>query len=280
VKLYRTLSGNILEHGNECYLINQGWNEIVNRDNLYGYMENILASTNAISDGHRLINENLFAPIGDQEVWAAGVTYLRSKTARMEESSISGSGSFYDHVYEALRPELFYKSSPGNVVGSNDLVHIRKDSKWNVPEPELTLFINKHGNIQGYTIGNDMSSRSIEGENPLYLPQAKVYERSAALGPGLLILEHPIDPDTIINMRIFRNQIEVYNDSVSIQQMKRKHNELIDFLYAENAFPYGCYLMTGTCLVPPSEFTLQVNDEILINIDEIGLLRNIVGIKK
>jgi 2-dehydro-3-deoxy-D-arabinonate dehydratase len=280
VKLYRTLSGNILEHENKCYLINQGWNEIVNRDNLYGYLENILTSTSVISDGHRLINENLSAPIGDQEVWAAGVTYLRSKNARMEESSISGSGSFYDHVYEALRPELFYKSSPGNVVGSNDLVHIRKDSKWNVPEPELTLFINKHGNIQGYTIGNDMSSRSIEGENPLYLPQAKVYERSAALGPGLLILEHPIDPDTIINMRIFRNQIEVYNDSVSIQQMKRKHNELVNFLYAENAFPCGCYLMTGTCLVPPSEFTLQVNDEILIKIDEIGLLRNIVGIKK
>jgi 2-dehydro-3-deoxy-D-arabinonate dehydratase len=280
MKLYRTLSGNILEHGNEYYLINLGWNEIVNRDNLYSYLGNILINTRPLPDGHVLINKKLYPPIGDQEVWAAGVTYLRSKTARMEESNNSGGAGFYDHVYDAARPELFYKSSPGNVVGPNDIVHIRKDSKWNVPEPELTLFINKYGNIQGYAIGNDMSSRSIEGENPLYLPQAKVYERSAALGPCLLVLNHPIDPDTVINMQIIRNQKEIYSDSVSIRQMKRKHNELVDFLYAENAFPSGCYLMTGTSLVPPSEFTLQVNDEVQIAIDGIGLLRNIVGTKK
>ncbi|HEV3221613.1 MAG TPA: fumarylacetoacetate hydrolase family protein [Puia sp.] len=280
MKLYRTLSGNIIEHENGYYSINLEWNEIVNRDKLYSYLENFLTYTDPISDGYNLIDEKLCPPIGDQEVWAAGVTYLRSKTARMEESSTSGSASFYDHVYDAVRPELFYKSSPGNVVGSNDIVHIRKDSIWNVPEPELTLFINKLGNIQGYTIGNDMSSRSIEGENPLYLPQAKVYERSAALGPCLLVLNHPVDPNTSISMRIIRNEKEVYNDSVSVRQMKRKHNELVDFLYSENTFPSGCYLMTGTCLVPPSEFTLLVNDEILITIDGIGLLRNIVGTKK
>lgn len=280
MKLYRTSAGNILEHINEYYLMNSEWNEIINRDNLHAFLENFLSSTGPYKDGEKMIHEKLCAPVGDQEVWAAGVTYLRSKTARMEESSNSGGASFYDHVYEAVRPELFYKSCPGNVVGSNDIVHIRKDSVWNVPEPELTLFINKYGNIQGYTIGNDMSSRSIEGENPLYLPQAKVYEKSAALGPGLLVLNKPIDPDTSINMRILRNGNEVYNDSVSIRQMKRKHSELVSFLYTENVFPSGCYLMTGTSLVPPSDFTLQVNDEIFIVIDEIGLLHNIVGTKK
>jgi 2-dehydro-3-deoxy-D-arabinonate dehydratase len=280
MKLYKTSSGNFLEHNNEYYFINLGWTEIVNRDDLYNYLENFLKKTVPVSDGPRLINEKIFPPISDQEVWAAGVTYLRSKTARMEESSISGGASFYDLVYEAERPELFYKSSPGNVVGTNEIVHIRKDSSWNVPEPELTLFINKYGNIQGYTIGNDMSSRSIEGENPLYLPQAKVYEKSAALGPCLLILNRPIHDNTDINMRIIRNGKEVYNDSVSILKMKRKHGELVHFLYAENDFPNGCYLMTGTSIVPPSEFTLQVNDEIIIEIKEIGLLRNIVGIKK
>jgi 2-dehydro-3-deoxy-D-arabinonate dehydratase len=280
MKLYKTLSGNILERNNEYYLIAPGWNEIVNRNNLYDYLENSMVNTGPLKAGEKLIREKLLPPIGDQEVWAAGVTYLRSKTARMEESSDSGGASFYDHVYDAIRPELFFKSCPGNVVGTDDIVHIRKDSVWNVPEPELTLFINKYGNIQGYTIGNDMSSRSIEGENPLYLPQAKVYEKSAALGPGLLVLNKPIDPDTGINMRIVRNGIEVYNDSVSIRQMKRKHSELVSFLYAENLFPSGCYLMTGTSLVPPSDFTLQVSDEIFIVIDGIGLLHNIVGTKK
>lgn len=280
MKLFKTSTGVILEHLNEYYFLNSEWNEIVNRDNLYGHLENFLASAGPLKDGEKIIHEKLCPPIDDQEVWAAGVTYLRSKTARMEESSNSGGASFYDHVYEAVRPELFYKSSPGNVVGSNDIVHIRKDSSWNVPEPELTLFINKYGNVQGYTIGNDMSSRSIEGENPLYLPQAKVYQKSAALGPGLLVLNKPIDPDTSINMRIVRNGNEVYSDSVSIRQMKRKHIELVSFLYAENVFPSGCYLMTGTSLVPPSNFTLQINDEIFIVIDGIGLLHNIVGTKK
>ena len=173
MKLFKTSTGVILEHLNEYYFLNSEWNEIVNRDNLYGHLENFLASAGPLKDGEKIIHEKLCPPIDDQEVWAAGVTYLRSKTARMEESSNSGGASFYDHVYEAVRPELFYKSSPGNVVGSNDIVHIRKDSSWNVPEPELTLFINKYGNVQGYTIGNDMSSRSIEGENPLATWQIK-----------------------------------------------------------------------------------------------------------
>ena len=280
MKLYRTFSGNILEHKNEYYFIDRSWTEIINRDNLYNHLESFLMKADPVSDRPGLTNEKILAPVSDQEVWAAGVTYLRSKTARMEESSVSGGASFYDQVYEAVRPELFYKSSPGNVVGTNDIVHIRKDSLWNVPEPELTLFINKYGNIQGYTVGNDMSSRSIEGENPLYLPQAKVYEKSAALGPCLLILNGTIHKDTDINMRIIRNGKELYNDSVSILKMKRKHRELVHFLYAENDFPKGCFLMTGTSLVPPSEFTLQVNDEVLIEISEIGLLRNIVGTKK
>jgi len=224
-----------------------------------------------------LMEQDLLAPIGSQEVWAAGVTYLRSRDARMEESRESGGASFYDKVYEAERPELFFKSQPHRVAAHGEKVYIRRDSSWNVPEPELTLFINSRGQIQGYTIGNDMSSRSIEGENPLYLPQAKVYDRSAALGPGLYVPPSPIALTTVIRMSIRRGADVAYRGEVAISQIKRSLTELASWLYRESDFPAGCYLMTGTCLVPGNDFTLREGDNVEISIDGIGTLTNSVS---
>jgi 2-dehydro-3-deoxy-D-arabinonate dehydratase len=215
-------------------------------------------------------------PIDQQEIWAAGVTYLRSKVARMEESKESGGDTFYDKVYSAERPEIFYKGNKLRSVGPGGKVKIRKDSKWNVPEPELTLFINSHGELAGYSIGNDMSSRDIEGENPLYLPQAKVYDGAAGLGPCILVTDKPLDPATVINMEIFRDGNQVFQGDTQISQMKRTHSELVHYLTMEMSFPYGTYLMTGTCIVPDPPFTLQSGDEVLITIEPIGTLKNIV----
>jgi 2-dehydro-3-deoxy-D-arabinonate dehydratase len=207
------------------------------------------------------------------------VTYFRSREARMEESKESGAAVFYSKVYEAERPELFFKSTPNRVAEPGGKVLIRRDSKWNVPEPELTLFINSQHQIAGYTIGNDMSSRDIEGENPLYLPQAKCYDRSAAIGPCLWVPESPIDPDAKIYMSIERNWKTVFSGHISINQMKRKHGELVEFLTREMSFPQGAYLMTGTCLVPDNTFTLQVGDIIHIDIEGIGRLSNTVDMR-
>jgi len=219
----------------------------------------------------------LDAPIGRQEVWAAGVTYLRSRTARMEESKDAGGGSFYDRVYHAARPELFFKSTPHRVAAPGTPVRLRGDSKWNVPEPELTLAINRHGQIFGYTIGNDMSSRDIEGENPLYLPQAKVYDRSAALGPCLLITRDPLPIDTGIGIAIHRAGVVAFTGTTAISQIKRSFAELAEYLFRDNRFPHGTYLMTGTGVVPPDTFTLRSGDEIRITIEPIGTLVNTVA---
>jgi 2-dehydro-3-deoxy-D-arabinonate dehydratase len=197
----------------------------------------------------------------------------------MEESKESGGATFYDKVYVAERPELFFKSLPHRVAGSGQEVYIRKDSKWDVPEPELTLYINSKGNIQAYTVGNDMSSRSIEGENPLYLPQAKTYERSAAIGPCLYIPEQPVSPDTNIHMEISRGNATVFEGTIQISQMKRTLPELAGFLFREMDFPAGAFLMTGTCLVPDNDFTLQKGDTVSITIDHIGTLTNVVRYK-
>lgn len=215
----------------------------------------------------------LLAPIDLQEVWAAGVTYLRSKEARMEESE--GAARFYDAVYEASRPELFLKATPHRVAGPADDVRIRTDSRWNVPEPELGLLISPALRIVGYTLGNDMSSRDIEGENPLYLPQAKVYSQSCALGPVVLLEEDRREHrEFILEMRILRGGREVFGGKVSTGQMKRSFRELVDWLGRDNSFPHGTYLLTGTGLVPPDELSLQEGDEIRIECDEIGLLSN------
>ncbi len=220
--------------------------------------------------------EKLRAPLQSQEVWAAGVTYLRSRTARMEESKMTGGGSFYDRVYEAERPELFFKATPHRVAAPDSGVRIRRDSRWNVPEPELTLAISSSGRIFGYTIGNDMSSRDIEGENPLYLPQAKVYARSAALGPALLVTDILPAADTTISIEIRRSGQIAFSGSTNVGQIKRPLPSLAEWLFRENSFPHGCYLMTGTGVVPPDSFTLQRDDEIRITIAAVGTLVNTV----
>jgi 2-dehydro-3-deoxy-D-arabinonate dehydratase len=280
--LYRTLKGNILKHDNHFFLLNGNWDVIINRQNLHNYLLTLTANTEPFSneESNNWIREYLLPPIGQQEVWAAGVTYLRSRDARMEESGNTGAADCYQRVYEADRPELFFKSLAHRVAGHNQKVNIRKDSTWNVPEPELALYINSFGEIQAYTIGNDMSSRSIEGENPLYLPQAKTYENSAALGPCLYVPEKEIPADTIIQMNIYRNGQKMFDDGTTLSRMKRSLKELAGWLYRECDFLQGCFLMTGTCVVPPNEFTLQEADVVNISIDGIGTLTNVVAVKK
>lgn len=195
----------------------------------------------------------------------------------MEESESAGGGDFYDRVYSAERPELFFKATPHRVVGHNRKVAIRSDAKWSVPEPELALLVNSKGAIVAYTIGNDMSSRDIEGENPLYLPQAKVYDRSCALGPGVLVSPSPLPRSTQIRLEIHRNQTAAFTGATSLRELERDPQSLVDYLFRDNSFPRGCFLLTGTGVVPPDSFTLQDGDEIRISIDGIGTLINTVG---
>jgi len=216
----------------------------------------------------------LLAPLQSQEVWAAGVTYFRSRTARMAESKDAGGGTFYDKVYEADRPEIFFKATPHRVAAPGTGVRIRADSQWNVPEPELTLAVNSAGQIFGYTLGNDMSSRDIEGENPLYLPQAKVYDRSAALGPCLVLTSTLPTADAVIAIEIHRAGAVVFAGETTVGQIKRPLPSLADWLYRENSFPHGAYLMTGTGVVPPDSFTLRRDDEIRITLAPVGTLVN------
>jgi len=278
MRLYRLADYALLHHQNLQYSWPQhNWDDLINRVNLRAHLEKLVDELEPQPISTVSPTKGLLAPLGSQEVWACGVTYQRSKEARMEESKSSGGDQFYDLVYDAERPELFFKAAPGRSVGPGDQVNIRKDSHWDVPEPELTLFVNAHGQIEAYTIGNDMSSRSIEGENPLYLPQAKVYQNSAALGPCLFIPDQPISPKTTIHMCIYREGAKMYEDQVAISRMKRGLEELVTYLFLESTFPSGVFLMTGTCLVPPQSFTLQVGDQIEISIDGIGTLTNPVG---
>lgn len=277
MKLYKTRCGILIDHDASYYLLRDAsWDEFVNDDNLYDKM---LAATNSYSEepsGLELITHDLLAPIQNQEIWASGVTYYRSKVGRQEESSESGGADFYARVYEADRPELFFKAPAHRTVGPGGKVRIRRDSVWDVPEPELTLMITSSGKIVGYTIGNDMSSRSIEGENPLYLPQAKSYDGAASVGPCIYVTEESLSLDTIITLDIFRNGLKVFEGATEINQIKRKLTDLVSYLYRECSFPYGSLLMTGTGIVPGSDFTLQQNDEIRISIAPIGTLINFV----
>lgn len=266
--------------GNDnVYEIRQEWDEILSAENLHAHLQELVQSSTRIDrSAFAEITRHSLPPAGQQEVWAAGVTYLRSRDARMEESKESGGADCYQKVYAADRPELFFKALPHRVAAHGEAVYIRKDSTWNVPEPELTLFINSTGTVQGYTIGNDMSSRSIEGENPLYLPQAKMYERSAALGPCLYIPAGPIDLETNINLIIQRNDQNIFQGNVQLKKMKRQFAELADWLFKEMKFSKGCFLMTGTGIIPPDEFTLQPRDVVQITIDQIGTLTNVVEV--
>jgi len=216
--------------------------------------------------------QDLLPPIESQEVWAAGVTYFRSREARMEESEKEA--NVYDRVYTAERPELFFKATPHRVVGHRQPVVIRSDSTWDVPEAELALAVDRNGRIFGYTIGNDMSSRSIEGENPLYLPQAKIYDGSCALGPCLYLSNEPLPPSTEISLQITREGTALVDGQTSLAALKRKPDELVSYLLRDNSFPSGCYRLTGTGIVPDAEFTLESGDVVTITIEPIGTLEN------
>ncbi len=272
MKLYKTTKGAVLLKNNAQYVVQADWDELINDDNLYARLAKIGDDSKSQDD---LLSGRLLPPVGKQEIWAAGVTYFRSKVGRQEESKDAGGGDFYARVYEAARPELFFKSPAYRAVGPGDTVRIRKDSTWDVPEPELTLVITRNGKIVGYTAGNDMSSRSIEGENPLYLPQAKCYDKSASVGPCIFVTDSPLPSDTAIGLEIIRGQ-KVFEGRTEISQIKRSFDELVSYLYQETTFEHGCLLMTGTGIVPPSDFTLQQGDEIRITIDSIGTLVNTV----
>ncbi|RPJ52948.1 MAG: 2-hydroxyhepta-2,4-diene-1,7-dioate isomerase [Acidobacteria bacterium] len=272
MRIYRTPDGIVVEQSSKYRLFPDiPWDSLFQQDDLASYLE---TQRSVPLDSFGL--DNLLPPIVGQEVWAAGVTYFRSRTARMEEASQAGGQSFYDRVYEAERPELFFKSTGHRAVTHRQAVVVRRDSCWTVPEPELTLAISSNGRIFGYTVGNDMSARDIEGANPLYLPQAKVYDRSCSLGPGLLVRSESLPGSTEIRMVIRRQGQEIFSGHTRLSEMKRTPEELVEYLFRHNSFPRGCFLLTGTGVVPPSGLTLLSGDEITIAIDPIGALVNVV----
>jgi len=275
MKLYRTLNRILAESDGQFRTVDApSWDELISREDLLTYSHCLLQTAQPLGEPSP---HDLLPPIGSQEVWAAGVTYYRSRNARMEESKSAGGGDFYDRVYQAPRPELFFKATAYRVVGHGAKVAIRNDASWSVPEPELALYVTPGGRIAGYTIGNDMSSRDIEGENPLYLPQAKVYDRSCALGPCLLVAEDPLPDSTEISIEIRRGGAVTFSGVTALREMKRKPQELVEYLYRASSFPHGCFLLTGTGVVPPDSFTLKHGDEIRITIPPIGTLSNVVG---
>jgi 2-dehydro-3-deoxy-D-arabinonate dehydratase len=277
MKLYRTARGVLVEEESQFYQLSprmsvESWDELVCDVDLEA------RAKAAVTEDYRtsLDPETVLAPVGNQEVWAAGVTYYRSRKARMEESKGAAGGTFYDKVYRAERPELFFKSAGSRIVGPGKAVRIRSDARWSVPEPELTLVINAAGSIVGYTVGNDMSSRDIEGENPLYLPQAKVYDGSCALGPCVLLSSQPLTENSI-RLEIVRGGHEVYSGCTSLSELKRDPQLLVQYLFRDQSFSRGVLLMTGTGIVPDDDFTLQHGDVIRIAIEEIGVLENHVA---
>jgi 2-dehydro-3-deoxy-D-arabinonate dehydratase len=274
MKLYRTSNGVFVEENDNYYLVSVAdWDELISSPHLFARVREVMGKGVRSSFN----SATVLAPVASQEVWAAGVTYYRSRNARMDESKDAGGGSFYDRVYAAERPELFFKATGGRVVGTGCAVRIRSDAKWSVPEPELTLLISPAGEIVGYTIGNDMSSRDIEGENPLYLPQAKVYDGSCALGPCVLLATEPLDKATTIQMDIARQGKTVFTGSTTLAELKRDPQQLAAFLLRDNTFAQGVFLMTGTGIVPPNDFTLATGDTIRIRIEGIGTLENYVA---
>jgi 2-dehydro-3-deoxy-D-arabinonate dehydratase len=256
-------------HGSRWAANGRYLSEGTSLSSLLGDPADAIASTLSAARGETAADGELLAPIDDgQEVWAAGVTYLRSREARVEESQ---SKDLYQKVYEAERVEVFFKANGWRVMGHGQTVRIRRDSHWNVPEPELTLVINRDGAIVGYTVGNDMSSRDIEGENALYLPQAKIYDGSCAVGPGILLADADTLGDLPIYMSIWRDGAVVFQGETSSAQLKRTLNEIADWLTRELAFPNGVLLMTGTGIVPPDDFTLSVGDTVHIEVGELAL---------
>ena len=273
--IYRTASGVVVSRGDEFGFWEVDWDQLFKGDTL----RSELKEYNLVNDARarEAVENELLPPVGSQEIWAAGVTYFSSRLARMEESKTAGGSDFYASVYNADRPELFFKSTAHRVKGDGQAVRIREDSSWDVPEPELTLALSTNGKIIGYTVGNDMSSRSIEGENPLYLPQAKTYEGAAGLGPGLNVLDTELPASTKISLKIYRSDALVFEGETELSAMKRKPEELAGYLFRELSFPQGCYLMTGTGIVPGNDFTLESGDCIEIDIEGLGTLKQVVA---
>jgi 2-dehydro-3-deoxy-D-arabinonate dehydratase len=273
MKIYNTSRGIVVDRHSELFLSPEpDWDTFVNRPDLHQEVLQHIKKLKPDPSLSEAIRAQLQTPIGRQEIWASGITYARSRQAYESKTG----KDLYAQVYEAERPELFFKSLSYRTVGSGQAVKIRKDSNFNVPEAELTLFICHDGSIQGYTIGNDVSSVDIEGENPLYLAQAKSFDASTALGPCLYVPKGQIDPNTMIQIEIVNNGENIFYGEISINRMKRKHTELVEYLFKETSFPFGVYLMTGTGIVPPDGFALKEGDEIRISIDGIGTLMNFV----
>jgi 2-dehydro-3-deoxy-D-arabinonate dehydratase len=273
MKLYKTPRGPVAETENGLHLLGAHWDELVSPPGLHDRVRRLIGGKAPLPEA-AVSESDCLAPLGSQEVWAAGVTYYRSRDARMEESKDTGGGDFYARVYEADRPELFFKASPFRVRGPGQPLRIRRDARWNVPEPELALVVSSAGTIEGFTVGNDMSSRDIEGENPLYLPQAKVYDASCGLGPCVLVAEGAVFVERSITLEIRRGGAAVFEAQTSLSRLKRRPEELVAWLFRESSFPHGCVLLTGTGVVPPNDFTLEPGDEVRITIDGIGTLRN------
>jgi 2-dehydro-3-deoxy-D-arabinonate dehydratase len=273
VKLYRAAEGMFVEQNGSFYRVAvASWDELL-------CSADVLETARAATKGAAVSFDpaTALAPITSQEVWAAGVTYYRSRSARIEESKDAGGGTFYDRVYAAERPELFFKAAGWRVIGPGGAVRVRSDATWSVPEPELTLVVNPRGELIGYTIGNDMSSRDIEGENPLYLPQAKVYDGSCAIGPAILLAETPLAKTTAIKLEILRVGEIVFAGNTTLAELKREPAQLISYLFRDQSFPHGVFLMTGTGIVPQDNFTLGSGDVIRITIDGVGTLENHVA---
>lgn len=272
--IYRTRKGIVANcSGKHSFLSETSWDALLTRTELKSYVEEVTHSAENDSGAEEAVKNHLLAPVESQELWACGVTYYRSRSARMSESEGAGGGDFYDKVYHAERPELFFKATPIRVSDPGSPVRIRRDSGWDVPEPEFTLVLNPAGEIIGFTAGNDMSSRSIEGENPLYLPQAKTYDGCASVGPGVLLTDS-LAPETEIRLRIERAGTEIFSGETTLSAMKRSPEELAGWLFRESSFPHGALLMTGTGIIPENEFTLAPGDVVRISIDGIGCLMN------
>jgi len=279
MKLSRTASGVVLQRGDDTLVLADGWDELFRRRELKQYLATCVGAPVPIGTAVEPL-----APIGSQEVWAAGITYYASRDARMEEAATENNADVYQRCYDAERPELFMKATAHRVVGPGQPVRIRSDSMWNVPEPELTIAMTAHAEVLGYTIGNDMSSRDIEGDNPLYLPQAKIYDGCAALGPSILVTDTAPGPHCEIELVIERRSAapaggtaEVFRGTTTVAQIRRTLEDLISYLWRHCSFPDGCFLMTGTGIVPPAPFTLQLGDRVSISIDGIGTLQNEVA---
>ena len=269
MKLYRTARGAVLEREGAFVRLAEDWDALINHPSLLAHLRSAARGPAAPR-----LDEPVLAPVAGQEVWGAGVTYDRSRSARLEESQAAGGASFYDKVYDAERPELFSKCAGWRVRGPGEAVRVRRDSRWSVPEPELALCVNARGEIVGYTIGDDLSARDIEAENPLYLPQAKIYDGSCAIGPALLVREAPLPPETPIALRIVRAGAPAFEGTTTLARMRRTPESLVAYLYRETSFPAGCVLMTGTGIVPPADFALRPGDRIEIEVPAIGTLAN------